>query len=168
MTAELAPIIVGSILGSILVLAGIFWQQRRPWDIFYKLFFTFFGLFFLITTFGASYSLLSDYPLNVGSSPSIYCPLNGVCEVAFFNSTGNLMSANTTSNGTVWSVYQVAAQSGIPASVKNLTQTNIANLSYMIWIFLGIFITFGIVEFFILLHDIIMKRNEKRGGEEGS
>ena len=160
----LAPVVAGCAFAVTMMLAALLWPINRPWDIVYRIFFAFFSIFVFVGTMGAANSLLAEAPLNLGSSPSISVVGNDV-SVAFFNSTGDLMYANSTlTNSSFWSVKVAASLDGVPAPAASNTLSTLTNMVWFLWIFTGVWFTLFIVEIGLWYRDFLAGKKAKRNG----
>lgn len=145
MAETLAPVIAGLVFGAVLIFAGLLWQVKRPWDVAYRIFFVFFGLFILVGTMGIADETARNALLNLGSSPTISFG-NGQLFVSYYNTTGDLMLANSTTNGTSWTVNIVASLDAVSADVTTLSAENLIRSIWLVYIIITVFIAFLLIE----------------------
>lgn len=145
MSEWLAPTMAGLVFGSTLVFAGLLWKLNRPWDIIYRVLFFFFGIFIMVGTMGFASEVFDESRLNSQTSPTIAFG-NGQTFVAFYNTTGDLMVANSTTNGTSWTVNLAASQDEEPTGARDLSQTNLTNSIWIGYLAVVVFVALFIVE----------------------
>lgn len=158
--AVLAPIAAGAVF----CFMALLWKIQRPWEVIYKIMFSLFGVFLLASSVGMSNSLLTDYPLNAGSSPSMTCPTSSTCFIAYFNSTGDLMVANDTVGSPAWTSVVASQQDGIPSGAANLAELNVVNVTWFVWIFVAAYVILMILEIGLWYVDMLKTKRNKRSG----
>lgn len=168
------PLIAGMMFGSVLIFAGILWKINRPWEIFYKIMFFFFGMWIMIGTLGFADIEYHDPNHNQGSSPSLVIDSHGsdtFLHLAYWNSTGDLMVVNSTDDGLTWSAPIIAApQDGTPQAALDISDTNLVNAVRIGYITVVFFILFFIIEIFMWFKNLAEEggRMSKIGRHIGS
>lgn len=162
----LLPVVAGGMFGSILCILALFWKINRPWDIAYRIIFIFFGMFIFVSTIGYANQIATGNYLNQNTFAQIGIVNASTQLITYYNaSTGDLWSAQTNDTGVTWVSHIVANNYLSNSNAVSLSQNNVLYSVWILWLLVGIFVLFTIIEIILWYRNMVAEAEGKRSGK---